>query len=270
MRPDFPSSYNAAVLPAPPRPSGSPVPDPAAIDALAPKGNLRAGINLSNFLLVSDTGDSGDPVGVSPSLAAALAAALGVQIDLVACPGPAEVVAALVSDEVDVGNVGADPSRAEHLAFTAPYCEIEATYLVRAESPITTIDEVDRPGVRIASKGGAAYTLWLDRDIAHAELIRTDGIDESFEVFVAEGLEVLAGLRPRLLGDAQRIPGSRILDGRFTAVQQAIGIHRNRGQAGLSYLERFVHWAIESGLVADLIERFEVKGLSVAAAATAP
>jgi polar amino acid transport system substrate-binding protein len=165
---------------------------------------------------------------------------------------------------LDIGNVGADPGRAEHLAFTAPYCEIEATYLVRGDSSITTIDEVDRPGVRIASRRRAAYTLWLDRNISQAQLIHTETIDESFELFVADRLEVLAGLRPRLMDDTARIPGSRLLEGRFTAVQQAIGTHRDRGDAGLAYLEHFVKWAIESGFVAALIDHYQVRGLAVA------
>jgi polar amino acid transport system substrate-binding protein len=228
---------------------------------------LRAGINLSNPLLVSGNGQGGAPVGLSPSMATALADALAVPLDLVTFADPGELVDALASDDVDIGNIGADPSRAKYLAFSAPYCEIDATYLVRGESSIARVDEVDRPGVRIASKRRAAYTLWLDRNIVHAELIHTDSVDSSLEIFVAEDVEVLAGLRPRLLSDAERIPGGRLLDGRFTSVQQAIGMHRNREPAGLAYLERFVHGAIESGFVAALIEYHAVRGLSVAATA---
>jgi polar amino acid transport system substrate-binding protein len=184
-------------------------------------------------------------------------------VELVGLADPTDVVEALISGEVGIGNVGADPSRAEHLVFTTPYCEIESTYLVKGDAPIRSVEEVDRPGVRIASKRGAAYTLWLDRNIDQATVIHTDSIEDSFEMFVADGLEVLAGLRPRLLDDSERVPGSRLLDGRFTAVRQAIGIRRDREDAGLPYLERFVEWAVGSGLVAELIEHHGVKGLSV-------
>lgn len=255
-----------AVIAVPSKPSGTPVPDLEAINALAPQQVLRAGINVSNFLLVSGTGERGEPVGLSPSMATALAAALAVPLDLVTFAGPGELVDALVAGELDIGNIGADPTRGEHLAFTGPYCEIEATYLVRNESPITAIDEVDQPEVRIASRRGAAYTLWLDRNITLAQVIHTNTIDESFDVFVAEELEVLAGLRPRLIDDADRIPGSRLIEGRFTAVQQAIGAHRNRGIAALSYLDRFVGWAIRSGFVDASIKYHAVKGLSVSPA----
>lgn len=234
------------------------------ITALAPGGVLRVGVNSSNFLLVNGTGEDGEPTGVSPSMATTLATALGVPVDLVTFPDPGEVVDAVAAGTVDVGNVGADPTRGEHVVFTSPYCEIEATYLVRESTSIRVIEEVDRPGVRIASRRGAAYTLWLDRNIAHAEVIHADTIDESFEIFVAESLDVLAGLRPRLIEDLTRSPSSRLLDGRFTSVRQAIGMSRGRGPAAHSYASSFVDWAIRSGTVAGFILAHGVEGLSVA------
>jgi len=244
--------------------SGPPNPDPGVVADLVPSGILRAGINLSNFLLVNGTDANGEPVGVSPSMAAALGEAVGATVGFVAFPNPGDVVDALESGEVDTGNIGADPARSGKVAFTPPYCEIEATYLVRGGSPVVTLADVDRPDVRIVSRTGAAYTLWLDRNIHHAQVVHTDTIDESFDRFVADDFEVLAGLRPRLLDDAARIPGSRILEGRFTSVAQAIGVNRDRGGEVLSYLERFVAWAIGSGLVSELIQRHRVSGLTVA------
>jgi polar amino acid transport system substrate-binding protein len=216
-------------------------------------------------LLVTGTANDGKPVGVSPSLAAALSAALAAPLDLVTFADPSAVVDAVASGVVDIGNVGADSSRATHVAFTGAYCEIEAAYLVRAESTITDMEGVDRRGVRIASRRGAAYTLWLDRNIAQAEVIHCDNIGQGFEMFLAQEVEVLAGLRPGLMGDAEKVPGSRLLDDRFTTVEQAIGIHRDRAAVALSYLERFVDWAIRSRFVAELIEYHGVRGLSVAA-----
>ena len=77
-------------------------------------------------------------------------------------------------------------------------------------------------GVRIAIAARSAYDLYLSRNLQHAELVRAEGIDGSFELFVGEGLDVLAGLRPRLLTDVTQIENARILDGRFTAVQHAV------------------------------------------------
>ena len=250
--------------PAPFVPPGVAVPGADAINAIAPTGVLRAGINIGNFLLVSGTGSDGEPEGVSPSMAAALADLLGVPLDLVTFASPGELADAVIADRWDIANIGADPARADHIAFTSPYCEIDSTYLVRGDSPIVVVADVDRPGVRIVTKERAAYTLWLERHIVNAELIRINVREDSLDTFVAQGLEVLAGLRPRLLRDAERLPGSRVLDGRFTAVRQAIGTPRARDGAGIAYLERFVAAAVESGFVAALIDHHGATGLTVA------
>ncbi len=201
-------------------------PSPAAVAALAPHGVLRAAINLSNFLLVTGRDPDGSPTGVSPDMARELARHLGVAVELIGYKTPGELADDAVADAWDIGNIGAEPARAEAIAFTAAYCEIECTYLVPPDSPLTSIDEVDRPGVRIASAPRAAYDLWLERNIRHAELVRSPGLDGSFELFVEQRLDALAGLRPALLNQAQRLPGSRVLDGQFSSVQQAMGTPR--------------------------------------------
>lgn len=247
---------------------GDPGPVSASLRArLAPGGILRAGINLSNFLLVSARGADGAPVGVSPDMARAVAERLGVNLRLVAYASPALLADAAQRDEWDIGLIGAEPQRAETIAFTAPYAQIEATYLVPAGSPLATIDAVDAPGIRIAVTGGTAYGLWLDRHIRRAELVRTATMDETFADFRDRGLDALAGLRMRLLDDAQRLPGARLLDGRFMAVQQAIGVARRPDgltEEAVAWLGRFVAAATASGFVADRIRHHGVSGLSVA------
>jgi polar amino acid transport system substrate-binding protein len=234
-----------------------------AVAQLAPRGVLRAGINLSNFLLVSGRGPGGAPDGVAPDMARAVGARLGVPVELVPYPNPGALADDAGTGAWDIGLIGAEPQRAERIAFTAAYAEIEATCMVPPGSPIRALDEVDRPGVRIASTARAAYDLWLERHIRHATLVHADTLDGAFQRFVAEGLEVLAGLRPRLLKDAQAMAGARILAGRFMAVQQAIGTARGNGEAA-AFLRAFVEEAKASGLVAALIARHGVRGLLVA------
>jgi polar amino acid transport system substrate-binding protein len=163
----------------------------------------------------------------------------------------------------DVGLIGAEPARAAEIAFSAAYLEIEATYLVPAGSKIRSIDEVDRTGVRIAVAARSAYDLYLSRTIQNAELVHAAGLDASYELFVRERLDALAGLRPRLAKDVQKLPGARVLEGRFTAVQQAVGTPRAR-VASAGFLAAFVEEAKASGLVARLIERHGVHGVNVA------
>jgi len=236
---------------------------PEIIADLVPTGVLRAGINLSNFLLVTGRSPAGDPAGVAPDVAAEIARRLNVPITYLPYKSPGELADAAVGGVWDIGLIGAEPQRAETIAFTAAYAEIEATYLVPSGSPLKTIADVDAASVRIAVTGRSAYGLWLDRNIKHAELVRSETLDSAYEQFVRDRLEALAGLRPRLLADMSKLPGARILDGRFTAVQQAIGTPR-KNKAGAAFLRDFVEEAKASGLIASLIERHKVSGLSVA------
>lgn len=226
---------------------------------LAPTGVLRAGINMSNFLLVTGKTPQGDPEGVSPDIAREVAARLGVPLQLVPFKSPGELADAAVEDLWDIGNIGAEPERAKLIAFTAAYVEIEATYLVPAGSPIQSVAEVDREGVRIAVSKRSAYELWLSDNIRHAQLVMAQGIDSSFDVFVEQKLEALAGLRPRLVDEMKRLEGARLLDGKFTAVQQAIGTKPDR-LAGAAFLRDFVEEVKASGFVASLIEKHGVTG----------
>lgn len=235
----------------------------SVVSELAPHGVLRAAINMGNFLLVTGKSPSGDPDGVSPDMARAIADRLGVPVKYVPFAKPGELADAVGTDSWDIGLIGAEPARAEKIAFTAAYVEIEATYLVPAGSPITSIAEVDRPGVRIAVSARSAYDLWLERNIKHATLVRSDGLASAVDKFVNDRLDALAGLRPGLLGDVQKMPGARILEGQFTAVQQAIGTPRANTE-GAKFLRDFVEEAKASGLVASFIELYKVKGLSVA------
>jgi polar amino acid transport system substrate-binding protein len=233
---------------------------------LAPTGVLRAGINLSNFLLVTGRSTDGDPEGVAPDMAREVARRLGVAVKYISFKTPGELADQAGRNVWDIGLIGAEPQRAETIAFTTAYAEIEATYLVPANSPLNTLADVDAAGVRIAVTGRSAYGLWLDRNIHRASLVRTDTLDSAFDAFVDEGLEALAGLKPRLLADQAKLPGARILDGRFTSVQQAIGTAKSNA-SGAAFLRDFVEEAKSSGLVARLIERHNVRGLSVVPAA---
>lgn len=118
---------------------------------------------------------------------------------------------------------------------------------------VVILSTIKRPAVRRR----------LERNVKRATLVRADGIDASYKQFIGKGLDALAGLKPRLLSDRERSPGSRILDGRFTAVQQATGTPR-KNSVGAAFLQDFVEHAKASGLVARLIERHKVRGLSVA------
>ena len=235
----------------------------AARSELAPSGSLRVGINLGNFLLVTRDPASGELRGIAVDLARELGRHSGLPAEFITYETAGKMADAVTSGVWDVAFLGADPARESEIAFSAAYLEIETSYLVPAGSGIRSIAEVDREGVRIAVAEYSAYDLYLSRSLRHARLVRAGDIDASFALFVAEKLEALAGLKPRLIADAGRLPGSRVLQGRFTAIQQAIGTPRNR-HAAADYLRAFVEDLKASGAVAHSIERHGVGGVSVA------
>jgi len=226
---------------------------------MAPTGTLRAAINMSNFLLVTGKTAAGDPEGVAPSMAALFADLLGVPVEYHPYPNPGALADSSADDIWDVGFVGAEPQRATYVNFTAAYVEIEATYMVREGSPFETCAEVDAPGVSIAVAGRAAYDLWLERNIKNADLHRATGLDGSFNLFVEQNMDALAGLRPRLIDDVKKVPGARLLPDRFTAVQQASCTKKGR-EAGFKLLSDFVEKKKADGTVQGLIDKFGVTG----------
>jgi polar amino acid transport system substrate-binding protein len=217
---------------------------------------------MSNTLLTATDPATGDPCGVAADLGRELGQRLGVPVTLLPYPNPGVLADAAATGVWDVGFIGAEPQRAQDIDFTAAYVEIEATYLVPPGSPLQTIAEVDRPGIRIAAPARSAYELYLTRSLQHAQLVREHGADNTFKRFVADKLDALAGLRPRLVADQDALPGSRLLAGNFTAVQQAAGTPKGR-PAGARYLCAFIEDIKVTGLVAQMITKHNVRGLTV-------
>jgi polar amino acid transport system substrate-binding protein len=230
---------------------------------LAPSGKLRIGLNYSNFLIVSGDGPDGEPRGIAPDLGRELARKAGLPFEFVKFDAAGKLFDAVKAAQCDVGFLGAEPQRAAEVEFTPAYLELPVTFLVPAGSAIKAIAEIDREGVRVSVSDRSAYDLFLSRTLKKAKIIRTPGIPASFDTFVREKLEALAGLKPRLVEEQTRLPGSRILDGEVTSVQQAMGAPKGRAAAA-KLLREFAEEVKRSGLVARAIEKHNIKGVRVA------
>ena len=236
--------------------------------ALAPSGTLRAAINFGNAVLAQKDAATQEARGASVDIARELASRLGVPLALVTFDAAGKVFEALQGGAWDVAFLAIDPKRAAEIDFTAPYVIIEGSYMVRTDSPLRTIEDVDRPGVRIAVGNGSAYELYLARTIRHAELVRAATGAESIEQFFRDGLEVAAGVKSPLVRYAQTHEGLRVMDGRFMAIEQALGTPKGR-VAGASYLRGFVEDLKASGFVAGALARSGQHDAKVAPAAPA-
>jgi polar amino acid transport system substrate-binding protein len=233
------------------------------IQELAPNGTLRAAINYGNTVLAQKDPKTGEARGVSVELARELAWRLQVPLDIVPYDAAGKVNADVKANRWDVAFFAIDPKRAEEVAFTAPYVIIEGGYAVPDASPIKSVDEVDREGVRIAVSNRSAYDLYLSRSLKHAQIVRAASPPASFELFVKERLPVLAGVKPALVEWAKANPGYRILDGRFMVIEQAMVTHKDREQSA-RYLREFIEEQKSNGLVAAALARSGQKDATIA------
>ena len=238
---------------------------PSIQATFTPTGKLRASINLGNPIL-ANRGADGQPAGVSIDLAHAFAERLGVEVELVVFDSAGKSVEAVTAEQADIGFFAVDPLRGEGIAFTAPYVLIEGAYLVRDDSPVRDNTEVDRPGVTLTVGKGSAYDLYLSREIRAAEIVRAPTSPAVVDTFLAQGLDVAAGVRQQLEADAARLGGLRLLPGRFMVIQQAMGLPKGRGEAAAEVLRDFVEDMKREGFVERALARHRIEGASVAPA----
>jgi polar amino acid transport system substrate-binding protein len=244
-------------------------PPPASVvAALAPTGSLRACINLGNAVLARREAD-GQPAGVSVDLARALAAELGVPVQLVVVTAAAASVQTVRSGAAEIGFFAVDPARSDGIRFSAPYVIIEGAYLVRQGSPLTDNAQVDRPGTKVMVGRGSAYDLFLTRHLQQAQRVFATTSQDVVPRMLAEGADVAAGVKQQLEADAARLGGLRLLPGRFMVIEQAMGVNASRGDEAARWLHGFVERAKASGAVAAALRRHGVQGALVAPAAPA-
>ncbi|MEV0794733.1 transporter substrate-binding domain-containing protein [Kribbella sp. NPDC050459] len=212
---------------------------------LAPSGVLRASINLGNPVLAQGTAAA--PGGVTVDIARELAQRLELPLELVCFDAARKSFEAMTTGRADLCFLAIDPARATEVAFTAPYVVIEGVYAVPRESALTTVAEVDAPGVRIGVKQGSAYDLYLTRTLREATVVRgAEGVD----VFRAEGLEAAAGIRQPITRYVAEHPELRLIDERFMQIQQAVGTAKSKRPETVAYLHDLIEDLKSSGFVA--------------------
>jgi polar amino acid transport system substrate-binding protein len=243
-------------------------PDPraAARAELGATGKLRAAINFGNPILAAKDA-AGEPRGVSVDLAREAGRRLDLPVELVLFNSAGNVVEAVKARQVDLAFVAIDPVRAADMEYTAPYVIIEGAYLVRIDAPLQRNEEVDRPGTRVAVGRGSAYDLFLTRALKSASLVRAPTSPEATNLFLAQKLEVAAGVKQQLEADAKRVGGVRLLPGRFMVIEQAMGVPKGRS-ASQAWLSGFIEEMKASGFVAESLKKHGIEGAGVAPCAS--
>jgi polar amino acid transport system substrate-binding protein len=233
------------------------------------KGTLRAGINYSNFLLATKDPVSGEPRGIAAELSREIARRLNIPVEFVTFDSPGAMADAATAGLWDIAFLANQPQRASQILFSPAYLEIEAGYLAPAGSQLQSIADADAEGLRIAVAEKTAYDLFLSRSLKHAQLVRAKGMDGSFQLLATGKADLLAGLTAWLTIVTQKLPGSRLLHGRFMAVQQCIGTPKGH-ESGATYLREFLEDIKRSGFLDRTIRSYSAKtSLATTAADTA-
>jgi polar amino acid transport system substrate-binding protein len=236
---------------------------PEVVKEIAPTGKLRAAINLGNAVLAQKGADG--PKGVSVDLSRELARRLGIPIEITTFEAAGKVFEGIKAGNVDLAFIAIEPVRAAEIEFSSPYVLIEGGYMVAKDSPLKAIEDVDRPGIKIAVGLNSAYDLFLTRTIKNAQVVRahTGGGEAMIELFLKDKLDVVAGVKPVLVEYAKTNAAMRIIDGRFMVIQQSMGVPKGRTTAA-RYVRTFVEDVKASGFVADALKRSNQTDATVA------
>jgi len=234
---------------------------PQVAKELAPNGTIRVGLNYGNANFARNPASG--PEGIAVDLARELGRRTGLPVELVGYPSGGSLTAGLKAGGWDVVFLAYEQAREKEIDFAAVFAQIEGTYLVPAGSPFRNASELDRQGVRIAVSERGGNDLFLTRTLKQAQLVRASGANATWNRFVSEKLDAYAGLRPSLLTDAAKLPGSRVVEGRYTVIPYSVGIIKGRS-AGAKYLHDFIEDAKASGLVNRLLEKNGVPGITAA------
>ena len=225
---------------------------------LAPTGILRVGINMSNFLLINSKDSNGLPDGVSPDIGKKLARELNLKCKLVQFKKPGLLADAVNEDMWDIGNIACEKERSKTIDFTDPYVNIDANFMFRKKDNFKTNDDINLPGIKIAVLERSAYDLWLTENFKNVELIRVNTIEESHQLFREDEVNVLAGLKPKLIEEIKTNNDFQMINSPFTYIKQSIGIKKGAPEI-LDFLNKFISKLIKEGYVESLLKKHNVQ-----------
>jgi len=231
--------------------------------ALAPTGKLRVGFLSTTPIHATKDAASGEFKGPAVDLGKEMARRIGVQFEPVAYTSFPPVLAGAKSGEWDIAMIGITSEREQIVDFTAPYMVVEFGYLVPSGSSISTLADVDKPGVRIAVLEKSSPDAYLSRTIQRATLVRVSTIANMVESLKAGRADALYGTKAGMLSQSAKVPGSRVLEGRFGGEETAFAVPKGR-RLSAAYARQFVEESKSEGLVKAAIERAGLRGVVVA------
>ncbi len=240
----------------------------AALKELAPTGKLRVAIAVgpsASALWTVRDGATGKPKGVPVELGTAMAAKLGVPVELIEYGSSGDIVTARDQGAWDVTFVPVDDDRKKAIDFGAPYHLLQSTYLVAPGSTIKTLAEANRAGVRIAIVDGTATGRASVGASPNATPVKVKNPDEAITLMRAGQLDAIALSRESVGGLVDALPGSRVLEEAFLNSTTAVAVPRNKPNAR-AFVTEFIEEAKAAGLVRRALDAMGLKSSQVAPA----
>ena len=228
------------------------------IKKIAPTGVLRVGVNMSNFLLVNSKDKLGVIDGVSPGIGKKLAKELNISFEIVQFANPGLLADAVNNNEWDIGNIASEKERGKTIDFSDPYVNIDANFLFREEDNFRNNNDIDQSGIQIAVFERSAYDLWLTENFKKAELIRVNSIEESHNLFKENKVNILAGLKPKLIDEMKKNNNYEMIQSPFTYIKQSIGIKKGNPEV-LDFINKFISNKIKEGYIKSLLQQHNVQ-----------
>ena len=228
------------------------------IKKIAPTGVLRVGVNMSNFLLVNSKDKLGVIDGVSPGIGKKLAKELNISFEIVQFANPGLLADAVNNNEWDIGNIASEKERGKTIDFSDPYVNIDANFLFREEDNFKNNNDIDQSGIKIAVFERSAYDLWLTENFKKAELIRVNSIEESHNLFRENKVNILAGLKPKLIEEMKKNNNYKMIQSPFTYIKQSIGIKKGNHEV-LDFINKFISNNIKEGYIKSLLKQHNVQ-----------
>jgi len=225
---------------------------------IAPLGVLRVGLNMSNFLLVSGEDKLGLPEGVSPDVGKKIAEELNVACKLVKFGRPGLLADAVNDDLWDIGNIAHEKERSKTIDFSDPYVNIDANFIYKNKDNFKSNEEINSPGIKIAVAERSAYDLWLTDNFKNVEIIRASSIEESHDLFRNNKVDVLAGLKPKLIDELAINNDFKIIANPFTYIKQSVGVKKGNPEI-LDFLNGFISKLIREGYIKELLKKHKVQ-----------
>jgi polar amino acid transport system substrate-binding protein len=231
-----------------------------ASEVLAPTGQLRVGAFAGSPLSMTQNPATGEVHGLCVDLGKAFAEQLGVPFERRDYQRIAEVLAGMKAGEVDFTISNATPARAIDVDFSQTLVSLELGYLVAAASPIATISDVDRPGLRIGVTQGSTSQRTIPNRLPNAIVTPAQNSRHAVEMLERGEIDLFATNKPTLFQMSDQMPAARVLEGRWGVEHIAVAVPKGR-EAALEVVHRFVEDAQASGLLAEAVERAGLRGL---------